>query len=94
MNCPKCKIAVTKSVRRCTGCDFNFGEDLQDRFSFYFAWKDELKRLNDLQNTLYGGIANVTAKIKRYEGIIERDLARKEPVPASGNPNSAKKKKR
>ena len=94
MNCPKCTMAVTKPVRRCTGCGFSFGEELQDRFSFYFSWKEELKRLNELQNTLYGGMANVTAKIKRYEEIIERDLARKDEETDTGIRSLAKKKKR
>jgi len=94
MNCPKCGTAISKPIRRCTGCAFNFGEELQDRFSFYFSWKEELKRLNELQNTLYAGIANVTAKIKRYEEIIERGLARKVGEPDTGDQSRSKKKTR
>ncbi len=76
MNCPQCETAVTQPVRYCSSCRYDFGEELYDKFSFYFSWKGELDKLTELQNTLYAGIANVSAKIKRYEDVLKRDLAR------------------
>jgi hypothetical protein len=98
MNCPRCDAAITKPARCCSTCRYDFGDELTDKLSFYFSWKDELGRLTELQSTLYAGIANVTAKIKRYEGVLKRDLARAQATvpPAGGrkSPPRLKKKRR
>ncbi len=94
MNCPQCETAVTKPVRYCSGCRYDFGAELYDKFSFYFSWKSELDKLTELQNTLYSGIANVSAKIRRYEDVLKRDLARAaSPAPQRKKPAQAKKRR-
>ncbi len=94
MNCPRCETSITKLVRYCSSCKYDFGKELYDKFSFYFSWKGELDKLTELQNTLYAGIANVSAKIRRYEEILNRDLARAASSPGPQRKKSARAKKR
>jgi len=96
MNCPKCGTAITRLGRHCGSCKYDFGEELFDKFAFYFGLKDEFDKLTKLQNSLYVGIANVAAKIQRYEEVLRSDLERlavSEP-PARKKRGKAKKKKR
>ena len=96
MNCPKCGSDISKLVRYCGSCKYDFGEELFDKFTFYFGLKDEFNRLTKLQNSLYAGIANVSAKIQRYEEVLRRDLERA-PVPekpARRKSGRVKKKRR
>lgn len=88
MNCPKCKSAIMKLGRSCGGCGYDFGEELYDKFSFYFSWKDEHERLSELQNSLYAALANVSAKIRRYEEVLKRELEQ-----AGASPAPARKKR-
>lgn len=74
MLCPKCRSEITAPARRCASCGYDFGEALYEKFLSYFSWKDELERLTELQNSLYAGVANVSAKIQRYKDILTRDL--------------------
>jgi hypothetical protein len=76
MNCPKCGSDISKLGRYCGSCKYDFGEELFDKFTFYFGLKDEFSRLTKLQNSLFVGIANVSAKIQRYEEVLRRDLER------------------
>jgi hypothetical protein len=96
MNCPKCGSAISKLGRYCGSCKYDFGEELFDKLTFYFGLKDELSKLTKLQNTLYVGIANVSAKIQRYEEVLRRDLERPvvSPKPARKKPVPMKKKRR
>ena len=96
MNCPKCGNAITALVRRCTTCRTDFGEELYDKLAFYFNWKDELEKLTELQNSLFSAIANVSAKIRRYEDVLKRDLALLTISPArnKAKPVRAKNKRR
>jgi hypothetical protein len=73
MNCPKCGNAIVIPERYCD-CGQDFGEELYDKFSFYFGLKDEFEKLTKLQNSLYVGIANVSSKIQRYEAVLTREL--------------------
>jgi len=97
MNCPGCGSAIITLKRSC-GCGYDYGEELYDKFSFYFGLKDELDKLTKLQNSLYAGIANVSLKIQKYEEVLRRDLAalpsaRAEKVKKKAR-KSAKKKRR
>lgn len=96
MNCPQCGSAILKLGRHCGSCKYDFGEELFDKLTFYFGLKDEFNRLTKLQNSLYVGIANVSAKIQRYEEVLRRDLER--PVvslkPVRKKAVKAKKKRR
>ena len=96
MNCPKCGTAITRLGRYCGSCKYDFGEELFDKFTFYFGLKDEFNQLTKLQNSLYVGIANVAAKIQRYEEVLRRDLERAavSEKPARKKPSKVKKKKR
>ena len=76
MHCPKCGSAISTLVRRCSSCKLDFGEELYDKFAFYHDWKKELDRLTELQNSLFSAIANVSAKIRRYETVLNRDSAK------------------
>jgi len=73
MNCPGCGSPIM-SLKRSCGCGYDYGEELYDKFSFYFGLKDELDKLTKLQNSLYAGIANVSQKIQKYEEVLQRDL--------------------
>ena len=75
MNCPNCGSAISTPVRGCKTCRLDFGEELYDKFAFYHTWKDELEKLTELQNSLFAAIANVSAKMRRYEDVLNRDLA-------------------
>jgi hypothetical protein len=92
MNCPKCEGAITKPERYCGACGHNFGVELHDKFKFYFGLKDELEKLKELQNSLYSGIANVSARMQRYEEVLIRDLERMTVSPTSPSPKTARKK--
>ena len=96
MNCPKCGNAITTLVRRCTTCRTDFGKELYDKLAFYYTWKDELEKLTELQNSLFSAIANVSAKIRRYEDVLNRDLSQLKISPAQNrrNPAGAKNKRR
>ena len=96
MNCPKCGSAISKLGKYCGSCKYDFGEELFDKFTFYFGLKDEFNQLTKLQNSLYVGIANVAAKIQRYEEVLRNDLERlKVPEkPARKKPPVKAKKKR
>ena len=96
MNCPKCGTAITKLGRYCGSCKYDFGEELFDKLTFYFGLKDEFNQLTKLQNSLYVGIANVAAKIQRYEEVLRNDLERMviSGKPARRKPVKAKKKRR
>ncbi len=96
MNCPKCGNGITSLVRRCKSCRTDFGENLYDKFAFYFTWQEELEKLKELQNSLFGAIANVSAKIRRYEAVLTRDLERLDvaPVRSRRKAGTAKKNKR
>ncbi len=74
MNCPRCGNPILALARSCSKCRLNYGEALYDKFEFYFGLKDELEKLTKLQNSLYGGIANVSVKIQKYEAVLRRDL--------------------
>jgi hypothetical protein len=96
MNCAKCGGDITKLTRRCNTCGFDFGAELYDKFAFYFTWKDELDKLTELQNSLFSAIANVSAKIRRYEEVLKCDLGRMAttPLPKRKRKTSAKNKRR
>ena len=96
MNCPACGAAITKLGRYCGSCKYDFGEELFDKFTFYFGLKDEFTQLTKLQNSLYAGIANVAAKIQRYEEVLRNDLERVtiSEKPVRKKPLKAKKKRR
>jgi len=81
MNCALCGSDIAKPGRHCSGCGSDFGKELQEKLSFYFSWKEELRRLNELQNSLFAGIANVSEKIRRYEVVLQRDLERMKASP-------------
>ncbi len=74
MNCPRCRSSIIKPGRYCGSCGHDFGEELEDKFEFYFSLKDELDKLTDMQTSLYSGIANVSSKIQRYEEVLIREL--------------------
>lgn len=74
MNCPKCGNAIESLGRFCNKCGQDFGEELYDKFSFYFGLREEFDKLTRLQHSLYSAIANVSAKIKKYEEVLDRDL--------------------
>ena len=42
MNCPKCGNAITKLGRYCGSCKYDFGEELFEKFTFYFGLKGSL----------------------------------------------------
>jgi hypothetical protein len=92
MKCPKCGGAITKTERHCGVCRHDFGVELHDKFKFYFGLKDELEKLKELQNSLYSGIANVSARMQRYEEVLIRDLKRMTVSPTSPSPKPARKK--
>ncbi len=96
MNCPMCGTAISKLGRYCESCKYDFGEELFDKFMFYFGLKDELNQLTKLQNSLYAGIANVAARIQRYEEVLRNDLERLKVTkkPARKKPPLKVKKKR
>ena len=96
MNCPKCATAISKLGRYCGACGYDFGEELFDKFTFYFGLKDEFDKLTKLQNSLYAGIANVSAKIQRYEEVLRGDLERAvvSPKPKRKKAVRLKKKRR
>lgn len=86
MNCPKCGGALTNPERYCGACGHDFDAEVHDKFKFYFGLKDELEKLKELQNSLYSGIANVSARMQRYEEVLIRDLKRMTPSPPSPKP--------
>jgi len=94
MNCPKCGTAIIKLGRYCGSCKYDFGEELFDKFTFYFGLKDEFNQLTKLQNSLYVGIANVAAKIQRYEEVLRNDLERLDVSEKPVRKKSAKAKKK
>ncbi len=75
MNCPRCGTAIMCLTQSCEGCGYDYGDELYDKFAFYFGLKDELDKLMQLQNSLYAGIANVSQKIQKYEEVLRCDLA-------------------
>ena len=79
MNCPKCKTAIAAPGRFCGKCGHDFGDELHDKFIFYFGLRDEFEKLSRLQNSLYAGIANVSQKVQKYEAVLQRDLEGKAP---------------
>ncbi len=75
MKCPSCGNKITCLTRSCSGCGYDYGEALYDKFAFYFGLKNELDKLKTLQDSLYAGIANVSVRIKTYEEVLRRDLS-------------------
>lgn len=92
MNCPKCRYAIVSLRRSCGGCGYDYGEELYDKFEFYFGLKEELDKLTKLQNSLYAGIANVSLKIQKYEEVLRRDLANAPAGPADSGGKATRRK--
>jgi uncharacterized membrane protein len=89
MNCPKCDTAIAAPGRFCSKCGHDFGDELHDKFVFYFGLKEEFEKLSRLQNSLNAGISNVSLKVLNYEAILQSDLKAHAPFlrPASATPS-------
>jgi len=93
MNCPKCNNAIVSAGSNCNLCGYAYSEELFAKLTVYFGMKNELDRLNKLQDSLYAGIANVTLKIKKYEEVLLRELNKANIPPARRKSKAAVRKK-
>lgn len=74
MECPKCQYQITRLVKKCESCGYQFDSIVYQKLSLYFDLKTELNGLNVFKEMLSEKIKSFSQKIKSYEKILIFDL--------------------
>ena len=82
MKCPKCNENIISVSQKCIKCGYVFEKNIYDKLSLFFDLKTDLDDLISIKDRFNTGVDKFASKIKKYEELINRDIANIESMPS------------